>query len=95
MFEIEVYLMKHCLVSVYDMDNDDYNNNVWKWSIPDETLFSVYIIWIMMIIIIMFESEVYLMKHCLVSVYNMDNDNYNNNGWKWSIPDETLFSVCV
>jgi len=44
----------------------------------------------------MFESEVYLMKHCLVSVYNMDNDDYNNNNvWKWSIPDETLFSVCV
>jgi len=42
----------------------------------------------------MFESEEYLMKHCSVSVYNMDNA-YNNNVWKWSIPDETLFSVCV
>ena len=44
-------------------------------------------------ITIMFESEVYLIKHCLVSVYNMDNDDYNNNVWKWSIPDETLFNL--
>ena len=49
----------------------------------------------MMSIIIMFESEVHLIKHCLVSVYNMDNDEYNDNVWKWSTPDETLFSVCV